>query len=301
MYEITLELNLSLLIFNMESFKHTAKKSLGQNFLNSNTYKRLIVETSQIKAGDIILEVGPGKGALSELILTKVEQLGGLYIAVEKDDKLFEYLSEKFATQIEKGIFVLIHGDILDEHIQNEIYKKIGNKAYKIIANIPYYITGEIIRLFLTTKQQPESMTLLVQKEVAERINARSRGKEIGESILSLSVKVFGNVKYIETVKAKNFSPQPKVDSAIIFMNNISRKFFGDDQTLYAEKEKAFFEIVKAGFAHKRKKLFSNLVEKGYEKEAVRNIFQNENISLDIRAEKLALNDWKKLLVLGSK
>lgn len=282
----------------MESFKHTAKKSLGQNFLNSNTYKRLIVETSQIKAGDIVLEVGPGKGALSELILIKVEQLGGLYIAVEKDDGLYEYLSEKFSDQIKKGFFLLLHGDILDSGIQDEIYKKISDKPYKIIANIPYYITGEIIRLFFTTAHQPESMTLLVQKEVAERINARSRGKEIGESILSLSVKVFGNVKYIETVKAKNFSPQPKVDSAIIYITNISRDFFGNDESLFGQREAAFFELVKSGFAHKRKKLLSNLVERGYEKEEIQKIFNNENISLNVRAEELTLTDWHKLLSL---
>lgn len=283
----------------MATFSHRAKKSLGQNFLTSQSAKRLIVETADIKSRDIILEIGPGKGALTELILEKVLLDGGKFIAVEKDDSLFTFLSEKFNDQINKGVFTLIHGDILDTHVQENIFSLLGNKTYKIIANIPYYITGEIIRTFLTSSKQPSDMVLLVQKEVAERITARSRGKDIGESILSLSVKAYGNVTYIDTVKAKYFSPQPKVDSAIIFISNISRKFFENnsaERNSVQEQEDKFFAIVKAGFAHKRKKLVGNLVEKGHMKEKIVAALISQKISIDVRAEELKITDWKNLI-----
>ena len=221
-----------------------AKKSLGQNFLKSQKALAAIVDVGDVKAEDIILEIGPGKGALTEKLL----KLAGKVVAVEKDHELISLLKEKFKEQIKKGKLEILEKDILD--FDSEVLK-FYDLPYKIIANIPYYITGAIIRKFLESNHQPERMVLLVQKEVALRIVARD-GKE---SILSISVKAYGQPVYIDTVKKRYFSPEPKVDSSILLIENISKKLFIKNDI----SEEKFFEIVKTGFAHKRKMVSSNL------------------------------------------
>lgn len=254
-----------------------AKKSLGQNFLKSKEALRLIQDAAQLSATDTILEIGPGKGALTEYLLAKESTV----IAVEKDEELIELLKEKFASHITSGKLKLISADILEIDLDTFIDK---NKEYKLAANIPYYITGAIIKKFLTETHQPSRMVLLVQKEVAERIVARD-GKE---SILSLSVKAYGKPKYVKTVQAKYFSPEPNVDSAILLVSDITRNFF---QNISEEK---YFELVKTGFAHKRKMLVGNIKELFKDKN-LEEIFTRLNISLKTRAEDLKLEDWKKL------
>jgi len=254
----------------MEKIKHKAKKSLGQNFLKSVSALNKIIEAGEISEKDIILEIGPGKGALTEKILEKA----GMVIAVEKDRDLFALLSEKFSKEILAKKLILLESDILDF----DIAKIIKNKKYKIIANIPYNITGAILKKFLTEKNQPELMVLMVQNEVAQRVIARDKK----ESILSISVKAYGEPKIITKVPARYFSPAPKVDSAVLLIKNISRKFFEENKI----SEKKFWEIIHAGFAHKRKKLSNNL----------KNIVPKEkNLYLNNRAEELSLSDWLKI------
>ena len=219
---------------------HYPKKSLGQNFLKSENILNLMCQTSSIKEGEVVLEIGPGKGSLTKKILSS----GALVIAIEKDDELFAFLKEKFNQEIGEGKLKLINQDILDW--QTDEVKT----DYKIVANIPYNITGLIIKKFLSDKKLPRSMTLLVQKEVAERIVARNNK----ESILSLSVKAYGQVKYIKKVSKKLFNPSPKVDSAIINIFNISKDNFPQK-----ELENKFFSLIKVGFSHKRKVLIKNL------------------------------------------
>ncbi|HEV7423797.1 MAG TPA: 16S rRNA (adenine(1518)-N(6)/adenine(1519)-N(6))-dimethyltransferase RsmA [Candidatus Paceibacterota bacterium] len=254
---------------------YRAKKSLGQNFLKSEAALRKIIEAGEIKKGDVILEIGPGKGVLTRKLLEKA----GLVIAVEKDRELFEMLQVKFSKEIESNTFMLACADILDFNIGNY---NLEAKTYKIIANIPYNITGAILKKFLTEKNQPESMILMVQNEVARRIVAHD-GKE---SILSISVKAYGEPDIIMKVPKRYFSPSPKVDSAVIAIKNISRKIFIENNI----NEKKFWEIVKAGFAHKRKKLSGNL----------KNIIplQNQTFKkfIDKRAEDLSLDDWVSLV-----
>jgi len=259
----------------MEKIKHKAKKSLGQNFLKSVSALNKIIEAGEISDQDIILEIGPGKGALTEKILEKVYPFGtGLVIAVEKDRDLFALLSEKFSKEILAKKLILLESDILDF----DITKIIKNKKYKIIANIPYNITGAILKKFLTEKSQPELMVLMVQNEVAQRVVARDKK----ESLLSISVKAYGEPKIITKVPARYFSPAPKVDSAVLLIKNISRKFFEENKI----SEKKFWEIIHAGFAHKRKKLSNNL----------KNIVPKEkNLYLNNRAEELSLSDWLKI------
>ncbi|PJC49615.1 ribosomal RNA small subunit methyltransferase A [Candidatus Nomurabacteria bacterium CG_4_9_14_0_2_um_filter_32_10] len=266
-----------------------AKKSLGQNFLKSEPALRKIIETGEISSRDIVLEIGPGKGALTSKLLATNCQV----IAVEKDRELFEFLKIKFEKEILSGQLKLVCEDILDFNLES--YKLKANN-YKLIANIPYNITGAIFKKFLGGANQPEMMILMVQNEVAKRIVARDRK----ESILSISVKVYGDPKIIMKVPSRYFSPAPKVDSAIIAIKNISRKIFIENSQIVQSRtlhnlqfEEKFWEIIRAGFAHKRKKLSSNL------KDFLKNKKDGGIASVkslgNKRAEELTLNDWIQL------
>ncbi|MFA6340874.1 MAG: 16S rRNA (adenine(1518)-N(6)/adenine(1519)-N(6))-dimethyltransferase RsmA [Candidatus Paceibacterota bacterium] len=248
-----------------------AKKSLGQNFLKSKKALSAIVEAGRVSSEDTVLEVGPGQGALTEKLL----ETGAKVIAVEKDDRLIEFLRKKFSKEKR---FELIHGDILELDIAS---LKLGK--YKLIANIPYYITGLLFRKFLSGDIQPTKIVVMVQKEIADRIVARD-GKE---SLLSLSVKAYGRPKKVMKVEKENFSPQPKVDSAILLIDDISKDFFKE------MSEEKFFEVIKAGFAHKRKMLLANLKSVMSNREKA---FSEASIPIKTRAEDLTLTDWKKLV-----
>src|SRR3989344_3692262 len=255
-----------------------AKKSLGQHFLKNEKALRTIVQTGEIEKKDIILEIGPGMGALTEKLLAT----GCQVLAIEKDDKLYEFLKTKFEKYISLGKLRLIHGDILELNPQSYQLEAI---SYKLISNIPYNITGAILKKFLETNYQPEKMVLLVQKEVAERIVARNNK----ESILSISVKAYGTPRYIETVKAGSFVPVPKVDSAIMVIENISKQFF------HGFREDDFFKILKTGFKSKRKKLSSNL-STIFAKNKVQETFQKLNLDDNLRAENIGVETWKKMV-----
>ncbi len=246
------------------------KKTLGQNFLHSPRILQKIVSAGEVAAGDTVLEIGPGDGALTAVIL----QTGASVMAVEKDRRLVPILQKKFARELTGGQLKLISADIIDLNLEN---LRLVAYGFKLIANIPYYITGEILRKFLGGPCQPSVMVMLVQKEVAERIIARD-GKE---SLLSISVKCYGRPRLLGRVAAGNFQPVPKVDSAILIVENISKKFFE------GFSEDGFFRIVKAGFAHKRKQLAGNLrvlfpdIEKALEKTGLPNEIRPENVSLE--------------------
>jgi len=254
------------------------KKSLGQHFLRSPKIISDIVLTGNINENDTVLEIGPGEGVLtSELLKTKAK-----IISIEKDDRLIPILQKKFTKEITSKKLDLIHDDILNIDIKGMLFNI--NDQYKVVANIPYYITGQIIRIFLEEKNKPESITLLIQKEVAERIVAKD-GKE---SLLSLSVKAYGEPKYIRTVGRGAFNPPPTVDSAVLNIENISSsKFEG-------VSDKLFFKILHAGFAHKRKQLLPNLTSL-YEKESLTKAFEKCDLNLKSRAEDLTLETWIKL------
>lgn len=251
-----------------------AKKSLGQNFLNSKTIAKDIVRAAELSPADTALEIGPGKGFLTAELLAS----GAHVIAVEKDDRLIPLLAEKFAEAIKQNNLTLIHGDIIEELEKGSFALP---ASYKLVANIPYYLTGQIIRTFLEAKNKPATMVLMVQKEVATRIVARDKK----ESILSIAVKAYGTPKLVKKVPARYFTPAPKVDSAVLLIENISGKNF-PDQTF----EKTFFEVVRAGFAHKRKILAGNLKEIFGEKTA--EILDQAGIPANTRAENLTLNQW---------
>jgi len=257
-------------------FAGRPKKSLGQNFLTSKGALEKIAETADIKNDDIILEIGPGKGALTHEILNKKPKK---VLAVEKDESLIPFLAENFKENIQKGELILKNRDILEFDEEKE---ELLSPKYKVVANIPYYITGQFIRKFLSSKNKPEKMVLLVQKEVAERITARD-GKE---SVLSNSVKVYGEPHFIEKVKKGSFFPAPNVDSAILLIDKIIDNFKND------KKEKRFFEMLHAGFAQKRKMLLGNLSGIFGGRESAEKIILKCKINPKDRAENLKLENW---------
>ncbi len=255
------------------------KKSLGQNFLTSESALQKITETAEINTEDIVLEVGPGKGALTRFLLKKNPKK---IIAIEKDSTLVDFLNENFSKNLETRQLEIINGDILYFSPENHVELKNG---YKIVANIPYYITGHFIKKFLTTKNKPQKMILLVQKEVAERIVARNNK----ESILSISVKAYGNPKLIETVKRGSFFPSPNVDSAILLID-LSQKNL--DPKIEGETEARFFKILHAGFGQKRKMILGNLENVFESRGEAENALKNCNIDPKKRAEDMKLEDW---------
>lgn len=261
---------------NFSPKQHKAKKSLGQNFLKSEPALLKMVEEGEINNTDIILEIGPGKGALTSRLLKSADRV----IAVEKDSELVDILKEKFQIEIKNKKLEIISEDILIFDLKKYGFEK---SKYKVIANIPYNITGAIFKKFLSSSVYPERMILLVQKEVAERAVARNNK----ESILSLSIKAYGIPKYIMKVGKRFFSPSPKVDSAILSITQISKKNFKTEL-----EEKNFFNIIKAGFAHKRKVLRSNLEIIQKETNQINNIFEKLKISPKSRAEDLNFAKW---------
>lgn len=265
---------------------YKAKKSLGQNFLKSEPALNMMCEAGEVSDKDTVLEIGPGKGALTKKLLEKAKRV----IAVEKDHDLFEFLQEKFADEIRNKKLELINDDIL-EFDPNNCYL-LRDTSYKLIANIPYNITGAIFRKFLSNSFQPEKMVLLVQKEVADRIVARAaKNKNCGkESILSLSVKAYGDPKYIMKVHKRFFSPSPKVDSAIISISNISKNNFKTK-----EGEEMFFKIIKTGFAHKRKVLIKNLEDLEFRGIELPEIFEKLKINPKTRAEDISIEKWLEI------
>lgn len=257
------------------------KKSLGQHFLNSNVAIQTIVDASQIFPGELVLEIGPGEGVLTEALLNA----GARVIAVEKDSRCINVLNERFYDALRDEHLIIIEGDILHEQIRERLFNGILAEApaYKVVANIPYYITGALFRLFLETTHQPSLITFLVQKEVGEQI----AGKHRKESILSLSVKIFGDPQIMGIVNRDAFTPPPKVDSAILTILNIRKGRLG---TL---REEDFFRVVKAGFRAKRKMLVGNLAEGlTLDKTFVDTQLTKAGLDKKVRAEDVSLALW---------
>ena len=243
-----------------------AKKSLGQNFLMHARIAERIAKTAELSPDAIVFEIGPGTGMLTRELLKCAEKV----IALEADEDLCGKLRTEFSSEIAEGRLELVHGDIRAFAID------VLPRGYALVANIPYYLTGEIFRMFLAARNQPSSMTLLVQKEVAERI-ARSKK----ENILALSVKAYGTPRYAFTVPRGAFRPAPNVDSAVIAIRGISRGNF----TKRGQEER-FFTLLHAGFAHKRKFVRKNLIEAG---------FSAGSIPEKARAEDVPLSLWLAL------
>ena len=263
-----------------------AKKSLGQNFLKDEAVLNRIISSAKLSKDDVVLEIGPGQGALTEKLAAACKKV----VAIELDDRLIEPLHTKFRGNENVGI---LHGDILKLNLPELIEKelKINNvREYKVVANIPYYITAPIIRLFLETKIVPSEVIFMVQKEVAERITA----KKGAMSILAVSVQYYAKVQFLFTVFKESFEPIPKVDSAII---HITRNM--DHGSKNAQDVKKFFRIVKSGFSAKRKTLINNLSNSlQLDKKELEEKLSSLGFNANVRAQELGVDDWKKLTKL---
>jgi len=257
-----------------EKFVH--KRSLGQNFLTSDIVPRWMVEAGEVDATDTVLEIGPGTGMLTKALL----KAGAKVIAVEADQRALAELESIFADEINAGQLTLHHGDARE---LTPVVLGLKNRKFKVIANIPYYLSGFLLRTLLESQIQPKNLVFLIQKELAARI-ARSKK----ESLLSLSVKAFGQPKYIKTVSRGHFHPSPKVDSAILLISEINRDYFKDISIDH------FFNLLHLGLGSKRKQLLSNL-SKTYNRGLLESLFAELKIPLTVRGEDVILEKWLAL------
>lgn len=273
-------MNLEELKFLLHKYHLTPNKVRGQNFLISDEVLDDIIKAADLKSSDLVLEVGPGLGALTTRLLAKVARV----VAFEVDKNLANLLNS--LVKANKNL-ALHWQDILSlkERQWQDILVEHKAKNYKIVANIPYYLTGKFINQFLSFSQPPQSMVLMVQREVAERVEA----KDSKNSLLSLAVAFYGRAQIIKLVPKNNFFPIPKVDSAILKIDQIKSWH-------YAEDEKQVWQLIKRGMAHKRKKLFNNLLsDPKIEKDKLTKIFLVLKIDQNARAEDLTKDLWLKL------
>ena len=254
----------------LDNFKPS--KKLGQNFLFDRSALKKVILAANLKPEEIVLEIGPGTGLLTKEIVKRVKKV----IAVEKDQRLIKLLEKDF-----QGVkkIELIHGDIL-----KNLNLKLLAHQYKVVGNLPFYLTSAVIRKFLESENPPKEMILIVQKEVAQRICSQPPAM----NLLALSVQFYAQPKIISFIPRKSFWPQPKVDTAIIKLK-IKKERESIDKDL-------FFKIAKAGFSHSRKQLINNLPKKlGISKEEVINWISKSNIKPEQRAETLSLENWLSL------
>jgi 16S rRNA (adenine1518-N6/adenine1519-N6)-dimethyltransferase len=256
------------------------RKYLGQNFLVDESVLQEIINVSTVKKTDTVLEIGPGLGVLTMELSQKVKKV----ITIEKDEKLAELLNEQLQANNIKNVTV-IKKDALKFNPANHNLKP---SAYKLIANIPYYITSPLIRKFLTLRQtqgkRPKLMVLMVQKEVAERICATPPNM----SILSIAVQAYASPQIMKIVKKESFWPSPKVDSAILRITPSQKNIFTEIN------EEKFFNIVKTGFSSPRKQLKNNL--KNLLGNNAKLIFKKIKIDPSRRAETLSIGEWISLV-----
>ncbi len=268
----------------------------GQNFLINNLVIKKVLEAADLKKQDVVLEIGAGLGTLTKEIARKVKKV----IAVEIDKELVKALKNEL-----KGYKNV---EIVQEDIRNNrLIVKLLNcyPEYKVVANLPFNITGLVLRQFLAGENKPQSMVLILQKEAGERIVARPPKM----SRLALTIQFYGQAKIIAQVKKDNFWPKPKVDSTILrivptnYPRPVLERTEGESDTNINEDR--FFQIIRAGFSSPRKYLLNNLAKSGImgtvpewglsPKETVRQVFKQIGLSPKVRAQELSVEEWIKL------
>lgn len=252
-------------------------RSKGQNFLVSSRVYDKIIKEAELNSKDEVLEVGPGLGFLTSRLASQTKRV----FSVELDDDLSQVLKIALGTHGIKNVEIL-NQNVLDLKFPPDNLKG----GYKIVANLPYNITSVFLRKVLSAKEKPGLMVLLLQKEVVERIIA----KPSQMSLLALSVQYYAQADLVEVVKADNFWPQPKVDSAIV---KIKVK---DEFPLKPGQEKNFFRLAKFGFSSKRKMLKNNLSGAlNIPPDLLMEVFGYLGFNPKIRAQDLSLENWLKL------
>ncbi|WP_300380030.1 16S rRNA (adenine(1518)-N(6)/adenine(1519)-N(6))-dimethyltransferase RsmA [Clostridium sp.] len=252
-------------------------KSLGQNFLVDESVPRDIVNGANITKEDLVIEIGPGVGTLTAQILNKAKKV----VAIELDDRLIPILNAEIG---EREDFILIHKDALKVDY-NEIFE--DEESVKLVANLPYYITTPIIIKLIKGNYKFKSLTIMIQKEVAKRIDAEPGSKDY--SALSLLVQYYCNTEIIRTVSPECFIPRPKVDSIIIRMDRL------EEPRVKVENEKLFFDIIRNSFNMRRKTLWNGVKSIGLSKEKLEMAFLSANIDLKRRGETLSIEEFAVL------
>lgn len=247
-------------------------KSLGQHWLRDRSVLEHIADLAEVQEGDTVLEIGPGLGTLTSELLRRAERV----LAVEYD----EALARKLPGQFPGKNLTVVNQDILTFDLEQ---LPVG---YKVAANVPYYITSKIVQRLMTADNKPSLAVLLVQKEVAERLAAPAGDM----SILAVSAQLYADVYLGDVVPAELFTPPPKVDSQVVVLRTREQPLFTDIT------EKEYFRVVKAGFSAKRKKLRSSLSGGlGISKDSVATLLAAADVSPDVRAEDLTLEQWYRL------
>lgn len=282
------------------SFKH--KHSLGQNFIIDEFLLEDIADESGITKDDLVLEIGPGNGSLTRCLCDRSK----FVVSVEIDKTLLPLLKDNLKEYENVSI---INADFMNLDFQtiiDEYKQKLANKnltddfsKLKVVANLPYYITSPIINMLLQNPYVSE-MTLMVQKEVAERIVAKPNGKDYG--ILTLVCNFFADTEMIMIVSKDCFFPKPKVDSAVVhfskhkeFLDEKNKIDFINGKYSYDEENDKIFKLIKASFAQRRKKLLNSLSNAGYDKNLLTTAFSKLKLDENVRAENLSLLDYKNL------
>jgi len=260
----------SYLIELCKKYNLSPSKKYGQNYLMTKIYIDKMLEAGEINKEDLVVEVGLGFGVLTFALVEKA----GKVVAFEIEQKLKDYWEENKSENLE-----IVWGDVMRK------FNEVNLKKYKLIANLPYQITSGILRMFLEMENKPEKIVVMVQKEVAERITA----KKGDMSVLAISVKYYGQPRVVAKVTKGNFWPSPKVDSAVLLIDNIKspQNDFSDEY---------FFTVVKAGFVQKRKQLWRNLSQGlNLDGEKIKSILQEICGNDKIRAEELGVEEWVKI------
>jgi 16S rRNA (adenine1518-N6/adenine1519-N6)-dimethyltransferase len=261
----------------LRRFAIQPKKSLGQNFLVDEAALARIVAAAELGRDDTVLEIGPGLGTLTR----RLAEAAGRVIAVELDDRLIPVLRQTLAPYRNVEI---VHGDILELDV-GQLLRETAT-PYKVVANLPYYITSAVLRHLLEAAVRPALMVLTVQLEVAQRLTARP-----GEmSLLAVSVQVYGKPRVAGRIKAGSFYPVPKVDSAVV------RVDLYDQPDVPLEDIDGFFEVVRAGFGERRKQL-RNALSRGLKRDAqeVAQALEQAGVDPARRAETLSLEEWVRV------
>lgn len=260
-----------------------AQKKFGQNFLIDDSVLESIVSAAAITKNDTVLEIGPGIGSLTQYLA----EASGNVIAVEIDDKLIPVLED---TLSEYDNVEVLNSDILEVDIKALSREKNNGRPFKVVANLPYYITTPIIMKLLEAGSPIESITVMVQKEVADRMQEKEGSKEYGA--LSIAVQYYAKPQIICFVPPSSFIPQPGVDSAVIKMTRY------DKAPVEVEDEKFFFDVVKAAFSQRRKTLvngLSNNKELGISKDLAKDALVKIGKAETERGEKLSLKEFATL------
>ncbi len=269
--------------FILNKYKITANKRLGQNFLIDDKVIQDIVEASNIEKNDLVIEIGPGLGTLTSKLLERA----GKVIAVELDKKMIAILQDRFRLY---NNFNLINEDILKVDLNKLIKENISNlNSVKIVANLPYYITTPIIMKLLEDRLNIESITVMVQKEVADRITARPGDKLSGA--ITYSVDYYSKAEKIVFVDKKCFIPAPEVDSEVIKFS------IREKPKVEVLDEQIFFNIIKASFMQRRKTLVNGIMNSGIlnDKQKITKILEEIGLEANIRGEKLTLQEFADL------